>query len=117
MSSPDNTMRSDSERPDSAPNLDYLPKWAGDNRQGRARSAEGRLSKEDERSSFRRDLSQPRRSLDPEIAHFRQPRPRTLRWFATGAGFILAAAFGIVIGLVVSGQLPSIFGETPRFSS
>jgi branched-chain amino acid transport system substrate-binding protein len=122
MSSPDNTKRSDSERPDSerpdsAPNLDYLPKWAGDNRQGRARSAEGRLSKEDERSSFRRDLSQPRRSLDPEIAHFRQPRPRTLRWFATGAGFILAAALGIVIGLVVSGQLPSIFGATPRFSS
>ena len=103
MSSPDNTKRSDSERPDSAQNLDYLPKWAGDDRQGRARSAEGRLSKEDERSSFRRDLSQPRRSLDPEIAHFRQPPPRTLRRFATGAGFILAAALGIVIGLVVSG--------------
>ena len=41
MSSPDNVERSDSERADSAPNLDYAPKWAGDYRQGRARSAEG----------------------------------------------------------------------------
>ena len=117
MSSPDKSERSDSDRPDSAPNLDYAPKWAGDYRQGRARSAEGGPSKEGERSSFKSDLLQRRRSLDPEIVHFRLPPPRGRGWFATSAGFILAGALGVVIALVVTGQFPSIFGETPRFST
>ncbi len=117
MSSPDKSERSDSDRPDSAPNLDYAPKWAGDYRQGRARSAEGGPSKEGERSSFKSDLLQRRRSLDPEIVHFRHPPPRRRGWFATSIGFILAGALGVVIALVVTGQFPSIFGETPRFST
>lgn len=71
MSGPDN-----SERSDSAP--DYAPKWAGNYRQGGARSARGGLSTEGERSPFTRDLLQRRRSLDPEIVHFRQPPPRRL---------------------------------------
>jgi ABC-type branched-subunit amino acid transport system substrate-binding protein len=117
MSSPDNVERSDSERADSAPNLDYAPKWAGDYRQGRARGAEGGPSKAGERLSFKRDLSQRRRSLDPESVHFRQPPPPRFGRFATGAGFIIAVAVGLVIGLFVTGELPSIFGETPRFST
>jgi ABC-type branched-subunit amino acid transport system substrate-binding protein len=117
MSSPDNGKRSDSERPDSAPNFDYAPKWAGDYRQARARGAERGLSTEGERSSLRRDPAQLRRSLDPEIVQFRQlPPPRRGR-FATSAGFILAVALGIVIGLLVTGQFPTIFSEVPRFSS
>jgi branched-chain amino acid transport system substrate-binding protein len=112
MSSPDN-----SERSDRAPNLDYAPKWAGDYRQGRARSAEGGLSKEGEGSSSNRDLSQRLRSLDPEIVQFRQPPPPRRRWFASSAGFVIAVALGIVIGLFVTGQFPSIFGETPQFST
>ena len=117
MSSPDNVERSDSERADSAPNLDYAPKWAGDYRQGRARGAEGGPSKAGERLSFKRDLSQRRRSLDPESVHFRQPPPPRFGRFATGAGFIIAVVVGLVIGLFVTGELPSIFGETPRFST
>ena len=117
MSSPDNSKRSDSERPDSAPNFDYAPKWAGDYRQGRARGAERGLT-DDERSSLRSDPAQLlRRSLDPEIVHFRQPAPPRRGRFATSAGFILAVALGIVIGLLVTGQFPTTFGEAPRFSS
>ena len=108
MSSPDN-----SERSDRAPNLDYAPKWAGDDRQGRARSAEGGLSKEGERSSSVSDLAQRRRSLDPEVVQFRQPPPPRRGRFASSASFVIAAALGAVIGLVVTGQFPSIFGEVP----
>ncbi len=112
MSSPDNSDRSDR-----APNLDYAPKWAGDYRQGRARSAEGGLSKEGERPPSNRDLSQRPRSLEPEIVHFRRPPSPRRGWFASSAGFVIAVALGTVIGLVVTGQFPSIFGETPRFST
>src|SRR6516225_782032 len=119
MSSPD-----DSERSDRAPNLDYAPKWAGDYRQGRARGAEGGLSKEGEGSSSIKDQLQRRRSLDPEIVHFRQPPPPRRGRFASNASFAIAAALGIVIGLAVTGQFPSIlgevpslFGETPRSST
>jgi branched-chain amino acid transport system substrate-binding protein len=111
MSSPDNGERSD--RP---ANLDYVPKWAGDDRQGQARSAEPGLSNEAEGFPDR-DLSQRPRSLDPEIIHFRQlPRPRR-GWFASSAGLVIAAALGAVIGLAVTGQFPSIFGETAQFST
>ena len=108
MSSPDNNERSDS-----AP--DYAPKWAGDYRQGGARSARAGLSTEGERSPFTRDLSQRRRSLDPEIVNFRQPPPRRLGWFALG--FVIAVALGTVIGLFVTGGFPSMFVEAFRFST
>ena len=111
MSSPDN-----GERSDRAPNLDYAPRWAGDYRQGRAGSAEGGSSKEGERSSSIRELSLRRRSLEPETVHFREPPPRR-RWFASSAGLVIAVAFGIMIGLVVTGQFPAIFGEAPRSST
>lgn len=112
MSSPDN-----GERSDRAPNLDYAPKWAGAYRQGRARGAEGGLSKKDEGSSSIRDQLPRRRSLDPEVVHFRQPSPPRRGRFAFGASFVIAAALGTVIGLAITGQFPSILGETPQSSA
>jgi ABC-type branched-subunit amino acid transport system substrate-binding protein len=112
MSSPDSSDRSDR-----APNLDYAPKWAGDDRQGRARSGEEGLFKEGERSPSIRDLSLRRRSLEPEIVQFHQPPPPTRGWFASSVGLVIAAGLGAVIGLVVTGQFPSIFGETPKFNA
>jgi branched-chain amino acid transport system substrate-binding protein len=107
MSSPDKTERSDS-----APNLDYAPKWADNfHRQDRAATAEG------ESSPSKRDLSQLRRSLDPEIVHFRQPASRRLRPFAFSVGFIIAAALGAVIGLLVTGEGPSIFDALPGYGT
>jgi branched-chain amino acid transport system substrate-binding protein len=58
---------------------------------------------------------QRRRSLDPEIVHFRQPPPRRVGWFALG--FVIAVALGAVIGLFVTGGFPSMFGEAFRFST
>ena len=112
MSSPDN-----GERSDRAPNLDYVPKWAGAYRQGRARGAEGGLSKKDEGSSSIRDQLPRRRSLDPEVVHFRQPSPPRRGRFAFSASFVIAAALGTVIGLAITGQFPSILGETPQSST
>jgi branched-chain amino acid transport system substrate-binding protein len=112
MSSPD-----DSERSDDAPKSDYAPKWARDlYRQGSPDTAKG------EPPPFLR------RSLDPEIAHFPQrapsldpeivdspqPPPRRLGWFAISGGLIIAAALGAVIGLLLTGELRSIFGSVPR---
>jgi ABC-type branched-subunit amino acid transport system substrate-binding protein len=77
----------------------------------------------------KRDLTLPRRSLDPEIAHFPQrarsldpetvdqPAPRRLGRFAASGGFIIAGAVGVVIGLVVAGELRSIFSKTPESST
>jgi len=112
MSSPDN-----GERSDRAPNLDYAPKWAEAYRQGRARGAEGGLSKKDEGSSSIRDQLPRRRSLDPEVVHFRQPSPPRRGRFAFSASFVIAAALGTVIGLAITGQFPSILGETPQSST
>jgi branched-chain amino acid transport system substrate-binding protein len=98
MSSPDK-----SERSDNAPNLDYTPRWAG--------TAEGEPSRQRERSSSKRDLSHPRRSLDPEIVYLPQP-PSRLRRFALSAGFVVAIALGVVIGLLVTGEFQSIFKDT-----
>jgi branched-chain amino acid transport system substrate-binding protein len=103
MSSPDK-----SERSDSAPNLDYAPRWAG--------SAEGEPSRQRERSSSKRDLSHSRRSLDPEIVNFPQP-PSRLRRFALSAGFVVAVALGVVIGLLVTGDFPSIFDAVPGYGT
>jgi hypothetical protein len=103
MSSPDK-----SERSDSAPNLDYVPRWAG--------SAEGEPSRQRERSSSKRDLSHSRRSLDPEIVNFPQPRSR-LRRFAHSAGFVVAVALGVVIGLLVTGDFRSIVEDTLGYST
>jgi hypothetical protein len=112
MSSPDN-----GERSDRAPNLLYAPKWVGDNRQPTARNPEIGPSKERKRSPLTRDPSQRRRSLELEIVHSYQPPPRRLGRFGVSAGFVLAVALGIVIGLFVTGAFPSIFVETSRLST
>jgi branched-chain amino acid transport system substrate-binding protein len=110
MSSPDN-----SERSESGPNLDYAPKWAADDRQATARRAETGLFRGGPRSSARSNLSLRPGSLDPELVHFPQPPRR--RWFASSAGLLIAVAVGILIGLFVTGEFPSIFDEAPRFST
>ena len=117
MSSPD-----DSERSDDLPNSDYAPKWARDShRQGSPDSAKG------ERPLSERDLTILRRSLDPGIVHLPQrdrsldpeivdspePSPRRLGWFAISGGLIIAAALGAVVGLLLTGELRSIFGNAP----
>src|SRR6516164_2517205 len=111
MSSPD-----DSERSDDAPKSNYAPKWARDlYRQGSPDTAKG------EPPPFLR------RSLDPEIVHFPQgapsldpeivdspePSPRRLGWFPISGGLIIAAALGAVVGLLLTGELRSIFGNAP----
>src|SRR6266516_2401805 len=103
MSSPD-----DSERSDDSPNSDYAPKWARDiYRQGSPDTAKGGPP------PSQRDLTFLRRSLDPETVDVPQPPPRRLGWFATGGGLIIAAALGVVIGLLATGELRSIFGNAP----
>ena len=106
MSSPDKTERSDD-----APTSDYAPKWARDFHRKGPHSSEG------ERPSSDRDRRIVRRSLDPEIVHFRQPTRRRLGWFASSVGFIIAAALGVVIGLVVTGEFTSIFRKAPGYST
>jgi hypothetical protein len=115
MSSPD-----DNERSDDTPNSDYAPKWTRDSyRQGSPDSAKA------QRPLSERDLTHLRRSLDPEIVHLRhrarsldletvdvpQPTPRRLGWFAASGGFIIAAVLGAVIGLLLTGELRSIFSN------
>jgi branched-chain amino acid transport system substrate-binding protein len=107
MSSPD-----DNERSDDAPNSDYAPKWARDSyRQGSPDSAKG------EPPPSRRNLTFLRRSLDPETVDVPQPTPRRLGWFAASGGFIIAAVLGAVIGLLVTGEFRSIFGNAPGSST
>jgi len=121
MSSPDDS----DERSDDGPISDYAPKWARKiHRQGSPDTAMGgpRPSK--------RDLTLPRRSLDPEIVHFPQrarsldpeavdqSTPRRLGRFAAIGGFLIAGALGaVVIGLVVAGELRSIFSKTAESST
>ena len=107
MSSPDDTERSDD-----ASKSDYAPIWA---RQGSPDTAKG----EPPPSFLRRSLDpeivhlpQRARSLDPETVDFPQPSPRRLGWLTAG-GFIVAAALGAVIGLLLTGELRSIFGNAP----
>jgi ABC-type branched-subunit amino acid transport system substrate-binding protein len=121
MSSPD-----DSERTDDGPNSDYAPKWARDTyRQSSPDTAKGGGP------PSQRDLTFLRRSLEPETVHFPQrarslepetvglPQPTTRRLgrFAASGGFIIAGALGVVIGLLVAGELPSIFSKAPKSST
>jgi branched-chain amino acid transport system substrate-binding protein len=107
MSSPD-----DNERSDDALNSDYAPKWTRDSyRQGSPHSAKG------ERPLSERDLTHLRRSLDPETVDVLQPTPRRLGWFAGSGGLIIAAVLGAIIGLLVTGELRSIFGNAPGSST
>ena len=116
MSSPD-----DNERSDDFPNSDYAPKWKRDiYRQGSPDTAKGEPSP----SFLRRSLEpetvhfpQRARSLDPETVHFPQPTPQRLGWFAASGGFIIAAVLGAVIGLLVTGEFRSIFGNAPGSST
>src|SRR6266849_5103191 len=101
MSSPDKTERSD------APTSVYAPKWARDVHHKGPHTAKG------EPPFSERDLTHLRRSLDPEIVDFRQPTPRRLGGVAISAGFIIAAALGVVIGLLVTGEFRSIVGRAP----
>jgi branched-chain amino acid transport system substrate-binding protein len=103
MSSPDDNERSDD---------DYAPKWTRDSyRQGSPDTAKGGPP------PSQRDLTFLRRSLDPETVDVPQPTPRRLGWFATGGGLIIAAALGAIIGLLVTGELRSIFGNAPGSST
>ncbi len=105
MNSPDKTERSDD-----APISDYAPKWASDfHRRGSPDTAKGEWPPS--------ELAILRRSLDPGVLHSRQPTPRRLGWFAASGGFIIAAALGVVIGLLVTGSFPSIFGNAPGYST
>src|SRR5947207_8395400 len=102
MSSPD-----DNERSDDFPNSDYAPKRTRDiYRQGGPDTAKGEPS-----PSFLR------RSLEPETVGLPQPTPRRLGRFAASGGFIIAGALGVVIGLLVAGELPSIFSKAPKSST
>jgi hypothetical protein len=56
-------------------------------------------------------------TLDPETVELPQPTPRRLGRFAASGGFIIAGALGVVIGLVVAGELRSIFSKTPESST
>src|SRR5262249_36562484 len=121
MSSPDDS----DERSDDGPISDYAPKWARKiHRQGSPDTAMvwPRPSK--------RDLTFPRRSLDPEIVHFPhrarsldpeavdQSTPQRLGRFAAIRGFLIAGALAVVvIGLVVAGELRSIFSKTAESST
>jgi branched-chain amino acid transport system substrate-binding protein len=121
MSSPD-----DNERSDDVPNSDYAPQWARDSyRQGSPDSAKAqRPLSERELTHLRRSLDPEivplphrARSLDPETVDVPQPAPRRFGWFAASAGLIIAAALGAVIGLLATGELRSIFGNTPGSST
>ena len=115
MSSPD-----DNERSDDLPNSDYAPKWTRDSyRQGSPDTAKS----EPPPSFLRRSLDpeivhlpQRARSLDPETVDFPQSSPRRPGWLTAG-GFIVAAALGAVIGLLVTGEFRSIFGNAPGSST
>jgi hypothetical protein len=79
MSSPDKSERSD------APIIELAPKWAGGTyRHGSPDPVKG------EQLPSERDLGILRRSVDPEIADFRQSTPRRLGRFAVSGGFIIA---------------------------
>ena len=117
MSSPD-----DSERSDDPPNSDYAPKWARDShRQGSPDSAKGERPLSERDLMFLRrspdpgivHLPQRDRSLDPEIVDSPEPSPRRLGWFPISGGLIIAAALGAVVGLLLTGELRSIFGNAP----
>ena len=116
MSSPD-----DNERSDDFPNSDYAPKWTRDSyRQGSPDTAKG----EPPPSFLRRSLDpeivhlpQRARSLDHETVELPLPTPRRLGRFAASGGFIIAGALGVVIGLLVAGELPSIFSKAPESST
>jgi branched-chain amino acid transport system substrate-binding protein len=105
MSSPDETERSDD-----APNSDYSPKWAHDfPRQG---SSPG--SPKDEQFLSGGNLAYLRRSPGPEAVSFSQPtRSRGLRWLSSGVALIIAAALGVGIGFLATGESPSVFRKAP----
>jgi branched-chain amino acid transport system substrate-binding protein len=115
MSSPD-----DNERSDDFPNSDYAPKRTRDNyRQGSPDTAKDEPPPSFLRRSLEPEivhLPQRARSLDPETVDLPQPSPRRLGWLTAG-GFIIAAALGAVIGLFATGELRSIFGNTPGSST
>src|SRR6516225_6316427 len=106
MGSPDK-----SERSADAPRSEYAPKWAGTFHQRRPEPFKG------EQLPSARDRGILRRSVDPEIVDFRQPTPRRLGWFATSAGFIIAGVLGLVIGLLVTGALRNMDGNSPGSST
>src|SRR5438270_11416382 len=121
MSSPD-----DSERTDDGPNSDYAPKWARDTyRQGSPDTAKGGGPPSQRNLTFLRRSLEPEtvhfpqraRSLEPETVGLPQPTPRRLGRFAASGGFIIAGALGVVIGLLVAGELPSIFSKAPKSST
>jgi hypothetical protein len=94
MSSPDKSERSD------APIIEFAPKWAGATyHKGRPDPIKG------EQLPSEGDLGILRRSVDPEIADFRQPTPRRLGRSAVSGGLIIAGGLGVVIGLLVTGAL------------
>jgi hypothetical protein len=127
MSSPDdNDERSDDGPISNYAPKNYAPKWARKiHHQGSPDTAMGGPH------PSQRNLTLLRRSLDPEIVHFPQrarsldpetaelpqPAPRRLGRFAASGGFIIAGAVGVVIGLVVAGELRSIFSEAPESST
>lgn len=69
-----------------------------------------------EGSAPKGDLSRLRQSLgpEPEVVHVPQPT-RRLGWFASG--FIIALAFGVVIGWLVVAEFPLFSGKAPASST
>ena len=121
MSSPD-----DNERSDDVPNSDYAPKWTRDSyRQGSPDSAKAqRPLSERELTHLRRSLDPEivplphrARSLDPETVDFRQPPSRGIGWLASGGALVFAVVLGAVIGLLLTGEFRSIFGNAPGSTS
>src|SRR5438477_2959100 len=110
MTSPDKTKP-----PENASTLDYAPRWAADLRNkgkgpGRDRSRVG------EQSPSYRDQSHLHRLFEPKIVERgeAQPPSRRLSRFVFPAALSIALALGVIIGLFVTGQFRSIFGDRPE---
>jgi ABC-type branched-subunit amino acid transport system substrate-binding protein len=109
MTSPDKT-------PENAPNLDFAPRWAADRHHQTNGRSRDRL-RAGEQLPFSRD--QARRFVEPEFADRgeRQPAARRLSRFIFPAGLSVALALGVTIGLFVTGQFRSIFGDRPEIAA
>jgi ABC-type branched-subunit amino acid transport system substrate-binding protein len=95
------------ERSDNVLKTDYGQRGPAEfHRFGRASAADS------EESSPKGDLSRLRQLLgpEPEVVHVPQPTRRA-GWFASG--FIIALVLGVVIGLLVIVEFPSLFGKGP----
>ena len=113
MTSPDKTKA-----PENASTLDYAPRWAADLRhKGKGPSRD--RSRVGEQSPSYRDQSHLHRLFEPKIVERgeAQPPSRRLSRFVFPAALSIALALGVIIGLFVTGQFRSIFGDRPEITA